>query len=1026
MKEDQKALQAMAGIDSIKYAGALGHNYYVNDIGQIISQEMANPRVRPHLHFYPEDAGNSLSEAWQGARWLHTMDDSLLTPMVRVTDTGGSHQDYYIHEPTLLMSGQACIPHRWFIRDKKYFAKAWELQNSGNGNDAKWIIREDRPIEVSASDLQFSLPFFEAFAESEGLPSPHLIAKTIRLDGSSIQAERTCYTNPWRTKAHGRRVLSFPIWLYCDDTSGNVSKKWNKHNSFLFTAAGLPRKHVQREYNVHFLSTSNIAPPLEMLDGIVEQLRKYQDEGIGCWDMHLGEEVLVFIVVLALLGDNPMQSELACHMGLAAKLFCRVCWVSSRTNADKDEEEESEDNGSDAQSVGSLGSAAGSARSGNSVVRTLKRRKAVETRESMVDRVYRFMQKGDPRNKYQSQKLLGNIFTTAAQTGGKTEATKLKTKYGLKDRFQEFFIEKLYKSIKGKNGRAASMAMTAELSKLPKNHSSPVWRIKGLDPHTDTPVEILHVILLGILKYFWRDAVARVSDQHKPTLIARLSSLNTSGLGIPTIGGKTLVQYCRSLTGRDFRVISQVAPFVLHDLDLPMECLKAWMALTSLVPLIWQPEIPDVVQHLSAIKSGIDHLLNCTARWTPRWFNKPKFHILLHLVDHIRDFGPASLFATEAFESFNAIIRMKSVHSNRQAPSRDIARAFAQVNRLRHIISGGFFAVKEDRAFDVSLAEYKFQIPDPASEGGQETSYTTYVYRQYGVGPKNIARDSIVSHYIGFYSTDPSRTVGRCILDTQKARSWRKTLTGGKCDFPSVPEKAQLQNLRFNTAKSVELLNGDVCRPGDWVLVADASISGTGQRVATIWEIIQTVGSPLSLQGRPDFVSVRVADITGVSSFHYMPTLCLTDQIKIVGLQDINCSANVQHNCLECRCQTDKFVPVREEREESTRTRMSVNHRTPRGNSNRISEWILNTAKMRDAIYIQRFRQTAPAIERQRAIEEGVAREIFEEKATRQQPHRNPGPSIQRDVLAHSQTSHMSHSLNQPRRLTQIQSQKIH
>lgn len=78
--------------------------------------------------------------------------------------------------------------------------------------------------------------------------------------------------NPWRVRGHGRRVLSFPIWLYCDDTSGNQSKKWNAHNSFLFTAAGLPRTESQQEYNVHFLCTSNVAQPLEMLDAIVEQL----------------------------------------------------------------------------------------------------------------------------------------------------------------------------------------------------------------------------------------------------------------------------------------------------------------------------------------------------------------------------------------------------------------------------------------------------------------------------------------------------------------------------------------------------------------------------------------------------------------------------------------------------------------------------------------------------------------------------------------------------------------------------------
>lgn len=29
---------------------------------------------------------------------------------------------------------------------------------------------------------------------------------------------------------------------------------------------------VHKESNIHFLATSNIAPPLKMLDGIVEQL----------------------------------------------------------------------------------------------------------------------------------------------------------------------------------------------------------------------------------------------------------------------------------------------------------------------------------------------------------------------------------------------------------------------------------------------------------------------------------------------------------------------------------------------------------------------------------------------------------------------------------------------------------------------------------------------------------------------------------------------------------------------------------
>ena len=47
------------------------------------------------------------------------------------------------------------------------------------------------------------------------------------------------------------------------------------------------------------------------------------------------------------------------------------------------------------------------------------------------------------------------------------------------------------------------------------------------------------------------------------------------------------------------------------------------------------------------------------------------------------------VFATEAFESFNSVIRANSVHSNRQAPSHDIALSFAHINRIRSFLCGG-------------------------------------------------------------------------------------------------------------------------------------------------------------------------------------------------------------------------------------------------------------------------------------------------------------------------------------------------
>ena len=83
--------------------------------------------------------------------------------------------------------------------------------------------------------------------------------------------------------------------------------------------------------------------------------------------------------------------------------------------------------------------------------------------------------------------------------------------------------------------------------------------------------------------------------------------------------------------------------------------------------------------------------LKATAVWTTRWFNKPKFHILLHLNRCIIRFGPAPFFATEGFEAQNAVIRLESLHSNRHAPSRDIGCAFSFMHAVCHLVCGGWY-----------------------------------------------------------------------------------------------------------------------------------------------------------------------------------------------------------------------------------------------------------------------------------------------------------------------------------------------
>ena len=74
--------------------------------------------------------------------------------------------------------------------------------------------------------------------------------------------------------------------------------------------------------------------------------------------------------------------------------------------------------------------------------------------------------------------------------------------------------------------------------------------------------------------------------------------------------------------------------------------------------------------------------------------SKPKFHLLLHVTEYIRRFGPAILFSSERFESFNRIFRISSILSNKLSPSRDILIRFLHLERFKHIVLGGWW--KED------------------------------------------------------------------------------------------------------------------------------------------------------------------------------------------------------------------------------------------------------------------------------------------------------------------------------------------
>ena len=131
---------------------------------------MANPNVRPHLTFFPEDKATQFSNAYQGERWLKWMDPDLLSPMVR--EKG---QDFYVFKPTMLIDRTICVPFRWFMRSGVMHGCVWRMIESDCAVSEGWIVVEYDTLDIAVTELATSFPYLLGSFNVRNILDPRMI-----------------------------------------------------------------------------------------------------------------------------------------------------------------------------------------------------------------------------------------------------------------------------------------------------------------------------------------------------------------------------------------------------------------------------------------------------------------------------------------------------------------------------------------------------------------------------------------------------------------------------------------------------------------------------------------------------------------------------------------------------------------------------------------------------------------------------------------------------------------------------------
>ncbi|KAJ7885706.1 hypothetical protein B0H14DRAFT_2338587 [Mycena olivaceomarginata] len=893
LRKLQKTLTEDVGLKPRHHTSSLNNQFYMNHPNDLIRLDFSNPLVREHLHFYPEIT-TTISESWQAGKYVNEIADDDLSPMWANWE-GASYRHFYVKELVQCINGKYIVPLKWIVYKKQVHCDAYLVMREAVGHTDVTFGLTPKVVRVIATDLCYNFLDLEKQGEVQ----------------FSVQNAFKPHTpHPIRAIACGKPVFVLRIMPWADDVSGNRSKQYNAHMNMYLANLNLPHKLLSQEYFVRFCAISQHASSLEQFDALAGDCK--DDSWSLTYDCKLQQEILFRIGIYLLPADNPQQAETTSTAGSSATFWCR----------------EDDSGGSASHRETDEGYHAlyspGKTRKPEETVTKIKEQiraaclgvaaavEQLQTDSGVKDKisVHWIGLLIDKAREIQKQRIFNHETRDPRLGDAKIVGDARKA---IKQGLMETIQEELYTWVimqPPERYEKLDQETRDQPELRPGDHYNVLLRLRSLDPHRDSPCEILHTILLGEDKYVWHETTKVWNDEQGALFAARLQSASLDGLNLPSLRSKYMVQYKKSLIGKHYKALQQLGIFQLDATLCSQEVFELWKANGVLGALLWFPEIKDMDQYLAI---AIDNVLDCWAVVDPTQITqKYKLHVLPHLPEAVRRFGPSILFATEIFECWNSVFRLCSVLSNHQAPSLDIATTLADMERFKHQVSGGWWK----------------PVDGDWTQAGSEIKNFLTANRQLqcrlGWAPHDLIKPGTV------------KVLSKA--KQQQPASWKTAL--GSLWNDELTQPINHSNTNWIGCKFVAARSGDPCYPGSWVFFSDAFQLYLIVSKVTAGRIVKILVPKHTLEAA---VVIQPFTISNTTDPRYdMPVLIKTGKTIVVKPEHLLFKFNAQHDCLHFSCPLVHSVGPQQERSESRLTQKLTAHKDD-------SRFLVNTHGLHNA-----------------------------------------------------------------------------